>query len=184
VSVPAFIGKRPVVQSSTARSLFCACEIKGFFEDLDFQRLAAKLAFQFADPFFEPTEIGRWHDVVIGTHGFLAAIGHQPPPPEHQARGEPVAAGNITDRHARLHRLGYDRQLLLGREPPPPRNAGDDLDPPKRVGHTPSPRSVPGSSGYAAVRSKRGAVQLANPAKRPAKRLPQLPTLFSVRQAG
>ena len=41
-------------------------------------------------------------------------LAHQPSPAKHQARAKPVAPRNIADRHARLHRLGDDRQFLLG----------------------------------------------------------------------
>jgi hypothetical protein len=98
-------------------------------------------------PILEPADIRRRNDLVIGANGFLAAFRHQPPPSKHQARREPMAAGNIADRHPRLHRLRDNSQLLLGRETPPSGDAGDDLDPGKHVGHRHSPRSIPGSSG-------------------------------------
>jgi hypothetical protein len=40
----------------------------------------------------------------------------------------PVAASNIADRHAGLHRLGNYRHLQLGRETPPPGDAADHFD--------------------------------------------------------
>jgi hypothetical protein len=36
-----------------------------------------------------------------------------------------MAAGNIADRQTGLHRLGDNRQLQIGGEPPPPGDAGD-----------------------------------------------------------
>jgi hypothetical protein len=36
----AFTAKRPAAASSTARSLFCAREVEGLLEELDFERLA------------------------------------------------------------------------------------------------------------------------------------------------
>ena len=63
----------------------------------------------------------------------LPPFAHQPSPPEDQARLEPVTAGNIADRHAGLHRLGNNRQFLLGRKPPSARNAGDHFDLRERI---------------------------------------------------
>jgi hypothetical protein len=71
----------------------------------------------------------------------------QPPPSEHQAGREPMTAGNIADRHTRLHRLADDGQLLLGREAAATRDARDDFDLRKRVGHRHSTRLTPGSPG-------------------------------------
>ena len=90
---------------------------------------------------------GGRHHIVVGAHGLATAIAHQPPPPEHQARGQPVPAGNVADRHAGLHHLLDDRRLRLSGKAPPTGDAGDHLDPRKRFGHRRSPRSVPGSSG-------------------------------------
>jgi hypothetical protein len=58
-----------------------------------------------------------------------------------------MTASNITDRHARLHRLCDDRQLLLGGKASPPGHAGDDLNAGKRVGHRHSPTHTPRSCG-------------------------------------
>jgi hypothetical protein len=80
VSVTAFIGNRPGAQNSTARSLFGACEIERFFEDLDFHCLAPEQPFQFADAFLEPARIGCGDHLVIGSDGFGALFGHPPPP--------------------------------------------------------------------------------------------------------
>src|SRR6478672_8631356 len=38
------------------------------------------------------------------------------------------ADGNIADRHARLHRLGDNGELLIHREPPPAGDAGDHFN--------------------------------------------------------
>lgn len=46
-----------------------------------------------------------------------------------------MTASNIADRHAWLHRLSDDRQLLFGAEASPPGNARDHLDTGNRVGH-------------------------------------------------
>jgi len=68
---------------------------------------------------------------------------HQPSPTEDEARGEPMAAGNKADRHARLQRLIDDQKLLLRREPPPAGNTGDDFHL-KRLGQG---GTMPSSSG-------------------------------------
>src|SRR5260370_754556 len=41
--------------------------------------------------------------IYLGADGFATPFAHQPPPAEHQAGREPVAARNIADRHAGLH---------------------------------------------------------------------------------
>src|SRR6516162_6031036 len=67
-----------------------------------------------------------------------------------EARGEPMAAGNIADRHARLQRLIDDRELLLRREPPPAGNTGNDFHLRKRLGHRRMPRTMPSSERWPA----------------------------------
>ncbi len=67
-----------------------------------------------------------------------------------QIRGKRKATRNIAHRLARLHRLGDDRQFLLRRVPAPMADTGDDFHLRKRRGHRHSPRSIPGSSDYAA----------------------------------
>jgi hypothetical protein len=159
--VTAFIGNRLSVQSSAARSLFYPGKIKSFCEDLDLKSLAAEHTLEVSDALLEPPQLGGCHDVIIGAYGLAAAIAHQPPPAEHQARREPVTAGNVADRHPGLHRLGDDRQLLLGGKAPPTGDAGDHLDPGKRLGHRRSLRSVPGSSGKGRCPVETGSSSLA-----------------------
>src|SRR3974390_2998399 len=59
-----------------------------------------------------------------------------------------MPASNIADRHAWLHRLGDDRQLLLCRKTASARDPADHLDLRKRVGHRHMPRTIPRPSGY------------------------------------
>src|SRR5580704_11249169 len=59
-----------------------------------------------------------------------------------------MAAGNIADRHAGLHRLGNHGQLQIGGETPPASDAGDHFDLRERVGHRRIPRLIPRPSGY------------------------------------
>ena len=54
-----------------------------------------------------------------------------------------MAASNIADRHAGLHRLGNNGQLQIGREAPPTGDASDHFDFRERVGHRRIPRLVP-----------------------------------------
>jgi hypothetical protein len=84
--------------------------------------LATQKTFELADAVLELAGFRSRNDVLVGSNGFLAAFAHQPSPPEHQARREPMATGNIADRHARLHRLGDHGKLLIHRKPSP---AGD-----------------------------------------------------------
>jgi hypothetical protein len=128
VSVTTFIGNRRAVQSSTARSLFCARELQGFLEQLDFEDLAPEQPLEFAHALLCPAQVCGRDYVIIGAYGLLATPGHQAPPSEHEARGEPVASSNVADRHARLHRLGDDGQFLFCGEAAPACDAGDDLD--------------------------------------------------------
>jgi hypothetical protein len=60
---------------------------------------------------------------------------------DHQARGEPMATGNIADRHARLQGLAHHRQLLICRDAPSPGNAGNHFDFRESLGHRYIPRS-------------------------------------------
>jgi hypothetical protein len=69
VSVTAFIGNRPAVQSSTARSLFCPSDVEGFLEDFDLERLAAKHPHEIAHPILKPAQLGGWRHIVVGAHG-------------------------------------------------------------------------------------------------------------------
>src|SRR5205085_12367992 len=87
---------------------------------------------------------------------FLAAFAHQLPPAEYQARAEPVAASNIADRHAGLHRLGNHGQLQLGREATPTGDAGDHFDFRERIGHRHMPRLIPRPSGLSSVSGENG----------------------------
>ena len=152
VSVTALTGNRFEAQSSTARSVFEHVRSRSVrftaltLEDLDLECLASELAFQLADPLLETARVGRRDHVVIGANRLVATLCHQSPPTEHQARGEPMASGNVADRHAWLHRLGDDGELLPGGKAAAPSDASDDFDPGKRV-------------VSAGVQLKRGAVQ-------------------------
>ena len=98
------------------------------------------------------------NDFLVGSNGLLAAFAHQPSPPEYQARREPMATGNIADRHARLHRLGDNGELLIHREPPPAGDAGDhfNLENVSDIGVCPGLSLGPPAN--AGVRSKQGAL--------------------------
>jgi hypothetical protein len=61
--------------------------------DLELHCSAAKQAFEFANPFLQPADLGCGNHSLIGPYSFLAS--------EDQARGEPMETGNIADRHAR-----------------------------------------------------------------------------------
>src|SRR3954463_13670504 len=104
---------------------FCPCKVQSLFEDLNLHGLATQKTFELADAVLELAGFRSRNDVLVGSNGFLAAFAHQPSPPEHQAWREPMAAGNIADRHARLHRLVDHGKLLIHREPP---SAGDACD--------------------------------------------------------
>src|SRR5262245_34585465 len=156
VSVIVFIGNRPAAQSSTARSLFCPSQVESLLEDLILHRLAAEQPFQIAYPFFQPAQLGGRHDLIIGADSFAAPFAHQPSPTEHQTRREPMAAGNIADRHAGLHRLGNHRQLQIGRKTAPAGDARDYFNLRERVGHRRMPRLIPRPSGYCRCPVKTG----------------------------
>jgi hypothetical protein len=94
---------------------FCPRRFESLLEDLVLHGLATKQPFEIAHPLLEPARLGGRHDLIIGADGFAAPFAHQPPPAEHQAGRKPVAAGNVADRHAGLHRLGNHRQLHIGR---------------------------------------------------------------------
>ena len=56
--------------------------------------LATLQALHLAHALLKATELGSRYHLIVGTHGFLAAFVHQPPPPaENQAGREPMAAG-------------------------------------------------------------------------------------------
>ena len=58
-----------------------------------------------------------------------------------------MAASDIAHRDAGLHGLGDDGHLLLGREAAATRDARDDLNLGKRLGHRRMPRTIPRPSG-------------------------------------
>ena len=117
------------------------------FADLDLHGLAAQQPLQFAHAVFETTYFGRCHHLVVGAHRFLASLAHQPPPAEHQAGAQPVATGNVADRHAGLHRLGNHGELQLGGKAPPAGDPGNHFNLRERVGHRRMPRIIPRPSG-------------------------------------
>src|SRR3954468_5156978 len=101
---------------------FCPCKVQSLFEDLNLHGLATQKTFELADAVLELAGFRSRNDVLVGSDCFLAPFPHPPPPPAHEAPREPMAAGNIADRHARLHRRGEHGKLLIHREPP---SAGD-----------------------------------------------------------
>src|SRR2546423_1076370 len=64
---------------------------------------------EFAHLLFQPTQLGGGYN-LIGADGFATSFAHQPSPAEHQAGAQAVAASNIADPHAGLHRLADDGQ--------------------------------------------------------------------------
>ena len=102
--------------------------VPSLLEDLDLHGLATQKTFELADAVLELAGFRSRNDVLVGSNGFLAAFAHQPSPPEYQARREPMATGNIADRHARLHRLGDNGELLIHRKPSPAGDAGDHFN--------------------------------------------------------
>src|SRR5580704_11659811 len=77
-----------------------------------------------------------------------------------------MAAGNIADRHAGLHRLGNHGQLQIGGETPPASDAGDHFDLRERVGHRRIPRLIPRPSGYCRCPVETGCSSVENCADR------------------
>src|SRR3954468_8679290 len=75
---------------------FCPCKVQSLFEDLNLHGLATQKTFELADAVLELAGFRSRNDVLVGSNGFLAAFAHQPSPPEHQARREPMAAGNAS----------------------------------------------------------------------------------------
>jgi len=127
VAATVFTGNLPDL-AIDSKVFFCPCEVESLLEDLDLHGLATQKTFELADAVLELAGFRSRNDVLVGSNGFLAAFAHQPSPPEHQARREPMAAGNIADRHARLHRLGDHGKLLIHREPPSAGDAGDHFN--------------------------------------------------------
>jgi len=128
VAATVFTGNLRDLAIATARSVFCPCEVESLLEDLDLHGLATQKTFELADAVLELAGFRSRNDFLVGSNGLLAAFAHQPSPPEYQARREPMATGNIADRHARLHRLGDNGELLIHREPPPAGDAGDHFN--------------------------------------------------------
>src|SRR6476469_370862 len=126
ITMRATASRKSSSSSSESVSLFQSAE--SLLEDLDLHGLATQKTFELADAVLELAGFRSRNDFLVGSNGLLAAFAHQPSPPEYQARREPMATGNIADRHARLHRLGDNGELLIHREPPPAGDAGDHFN--------------------------------------------------------
>jgi hypothetical protein len=73
---------------------FWACGFQGLTQDFGFHGLAAKQAFQFADPFFKLMDAAQGNDLLIGPDGFLPTLAHAAPPLKQQAWGDAIKPGN------------------------------------------------------------------------------------------
>ena len=79
---------------ASATLVFWACSFQGLAQDLGFHGLAAKQAFEFADPVFKLADAAQGNDLLIGPDGFLPTFAHAAPPLEQQARGDAIKPGN------------------------------------------------------------------------------------------
>jgi hypothetical protein len=112
-------------------------------EDLVLQGLAAKQPFEVAYPLLQPAQLGGRNNLIICANRFTVPL-----PSSTASSGTPgwaraMAAGNITDRDAGLHRLGNHGQLQIRREAPPMCDAGDHFDLRERVEHRRMPKVIP-----------------------------------------
>ena len=135
-----FTGNRRVTATATARRAFFPGGGEWFLQHFDLQRLAAEQTLQFAHPLFELACPAGGDHIFIGTHGDLAALGHQLPPLEQQARRDAALSGDDRDRRAGLHRLHDESQFLLGTVAPVTLTAGDDFNTAWFIGHRRMPR--------------------------------------------
>jgi hypothetical protein len=105
---------------------------------------------------FKAADLGSCQDIIVGANRLLASLAHQPPPAEHQAGREPMTTGNITDRHAGLHRLSNHGNFQIAREASPTGDTSDHLNLRERVGHRHMPRPIPRLSGFMPVSGQNG----------------------------
>src|SRR5215211_5812036 len=143
---------------------FCPREIERLFEDLGFQGLAPEQALEVAHTLLELADLAGPDHVLVGMDGLAPAFQHPALPGKELAWRDAGATGHQRNRHARLHGLLDQADLLGGRPAPSALHGRDDFH--TRRGskgvrrHSRIHRRMP--MPYRAmppVRSKRGAVQ-------------------------
>jgi hypothetical protein len=112
-------------------------------QDFGFHGLAPEQAFEFADTAFQFTDAAQGDNFLVSPDGFLATFGHATPPLKQQAGRNAMKPGDGRDRHARLHGLFNQPNLLLGSVAPTALHAGDDFNTINRLRHRRMPRLNP-----------------------------------------
>ena len=99
-------------------------------EALRFHGLAAKQALKLADLGLDLAQAARSNHILARPDRLEATLGHAPPPPEQQARGDAVEPGDGRHRHAGPRGFLNQPDLFLGTLAPAALVAGDDLHAP------------------------------------------------------
>lgn len=120
-----------------------ACGFQGLAEDLGLHGLAAEEALELADAVLEFADAAHGDDLLVCPDRLVPTLGHAPPPLEQQAGGDAMEPGDGGDRHAGLHGLFDQPNLLLGSVASAAFAAGDDFNALDGLRHRRMPRLLP-----------------------------------------